>query len=91
MKRKDNSGKWNRRTNFHIKYLGNMTIASIMFGGMGMVCIIRVAAAAPAPASGRADSSATIVIDAASSGTVRSTTYNKQKLEAAVDRATYSR
>ena len=52
--------------------------------------MIRVAAAAPAPGSGRANSSAAIVIDVASSGTVRSTTYSKQKLEAAADRATYS-
>ena len=68
-------------------------ITSGMFGKcsvewMRMVC---VAAAVSAPAGGRANSSAAIVIDAASSGTVRSTTYNKQKIEAeAADRATYS-
>ena len=49
--------------------------------------MIRVAAAAPAPGSGRANSSAAIVIDVASSGTVRSTTYSKQKLEAAADKS----
>ena len=67
-----------------------MTIASSMSGGL-LVYDPRYYGGVRA--SGRANSSAAaaIVIDVASSSTVRSNTDNKQKLEATADRATYSR
>ena len=68
-------------------------IIASMFGkcSVDWMRMIHVAVAAPVPANGRANSSAAIVIDVTSSGTVRSTIYSKQKLEAAAaDRATYS-
>ena len=69
------------------QYLGNLTIASRTYGG---IHVYDPRCDSGALASVRANSSAAAAIGidvVVSSSTVRSTTNNKQKLEAAADRA----